>query len=287
MTKINSPRLTETDFFSLLHVPAMDDAGARERRLQTRIIALGHGKSCGRCGGSGNFSFNVMNGTTCFGCRGSGYGKQELTPLLFDALKRDVDAGKLDSYLADLRAKADARKKATVACRQIEDLYRKLTPQYDWMKAAIHIQPHCDLANLVQVPLNAINDKIRWLKDQPESIACRKVKTPEERQLRDQDIQRALENLLAGAEESLREMEKLITVEPAIRERWSGAPDASVDCLAGSYSVTFGEQTIPVPHDATDSRNDRDVARTILDAAYEQWLTSKEVGTSPHNDFSV
>ena len=287
MTQNSSPRLTATDFYCLLHVPAMDDAAARERRLQTRIIALGHGKTCGRCGGSGNFSFNVMNGTTCFGCRGSGYGKQELTPLLFDALKRDVDAGKLDSYLADLIAKAEARKKATVTCRQIEELYRKLTPKYDWMKAVIHIQPHCELANQVQQPLNAINDKVRWLKDQPESIACRKVKTPEERQSRDQDIQHALENLLAGAEESLREMEKLITVEPAIRECWSGVPDASVDCLDGCYSVTFGEQTIPVPHDATDARNDRDVARTILDAAYAQWLTGKEASTSPHDDFSV
>lgn len=29
-------------------------------------------ETCGRCGGSGNYSFNLMNGTRCFGCRGSG-----------------------------------------------------------------------------------------------------------------------------------------------------------------------------------------------------------------------
>lgn len=28
--------------------------------------------ACGRCGGSGEYSFNPMDGTTCFGCRGSG-----------------------------------------------------------------------------------------------------------------------------------------------------------------------------------------------------------------------
>jgi hypothetical protein len=29
-------------------------------------------KTCGRCGGSGHYSFNQINGTTCFGCGGTG-----------------------------------------------------------------------------------------------------------------------------------------------------------------------------------------------------------------------
>lgn len=29
-------------------------------------------KTCGRCGGSGHYSFNLMYGTMCFGCKGSG-----------------------------------------------------------------------------------------------------------------------------------------------------------------------------------------------------------------------
>jgi hypothetical protein len=28
---------------------------------------------CGRCGGSGHYSFNLMYGTTCFGCNGTGW----------------------------------------------------------------------------------------------------------------------------------------------------------------------------------------------------------------------
>jgi hypothetical protein len=28
--------------------------------------------TCGRCGGSGNYSYNQVNGTTCFGCGGAG-----------------------------------------------------------------------------------------------------------------------------------------------------------------------------------------------------------------------
>lgn len=28
---------------------------------------------CGRCGGSGQFSYNQLNGSVCFGCKGTGY----------------------------------------------------------------------------------------------------------------------------------------------------------------------------------------------------------------------
>jgi hypothetical protein len=30
-------------------------------------------KHCSRCGGSGKFSFNLMHGSRCYGCQGSGY----------------------------------------------------------------------------------------------------------------------------------------------------------------------------------------------------------------------
>jgi hypothetical protein len=29
--------------------------------------------TCGRCGGSGKYSFNMMDGTRCYGCNGAGY----------------------------------------------------------------------------------------------------------------------------------------------------------------------------------------------------------------------
>ena len=34
--------------------------------------ALFETEKCGRCGGSGNYSFNMMHGSTCYGCGGSG-----------------------------------------------------------------------------------------------------------------------------------------------------------------------------------------------------------------------
>lgn len=35
-------------------------------------------KTCGRCGGSGSYSWNAMHGSVCYGCNGTG---KKLTPL--------------------------------------------------------------------------------------------------------------------------------------------------------------------------------------------------------------
>lgn len=42
-------------------------------------------KVCGRCGGSGHYSFNLMDGTMCYGCKGAGlvYTKRGLAAKLF------------------------------------------------------------------------------------------------------------------------------------------------------------------------------------------------------------
>lgn len=40
--------------------------------LTTPDKTLFESKYCGRCGGSGRYSFNLMNGDRCFGCHGSG-----------------------------------------------------------------------------------------------------------------------------------------------------------------------------------------------------------------------
>ncbi len=40
--------------------------------LMTPDKTLFESEYCGRCGGSGRYSFNLMNGDRCFGCGGSG-----------------------------------------------------------------------------------------------------------------------------------------------------------------------------------------------------------------------
>jgi len=39
---------------------------------QTDLAAGIETKTCGRCGGSGHYSFNQIDGTMCYGCRGTG-----------------------------------------------------------------------------------------------------------------------------------------------------------------------------------------------------------------------
>jgi hypothetical protein len=40
--------------------------------ISSRVLGLKLGDSCNRCGGCGEYSFNLMYGTKCFGCNGSG-----------------------------------------------------------------------------------------------------------------------------------------------------------------------------------------------------------------------
>lgn len=56
---------------------------------------------CSRCGGSGQYSFNPLDGTRCFGCNGRGYGKETT---IEDAERR-----------ARNRVKARARREAKAA----------------------------------------------------------------------------------------------------------------------------------------------------------------------------
>ena len=45
--------------------------GCPTKAVRQRFVALGYVKVCGRCGGSGRYSYNQMDGDRCFGCSGS------------------------------------------------------------------------------------------------------------------------------------------------------------------------------------------------------------------------
>ena len=53
---------------------------AKRRLIKAGKMAL---KTCGRCGGSGRFSYNQMDGDKCYGCGGSG----KVLPTTFESLK--------------------------------------------------------------------------------------------------------------------------------------------------------------------------------------------------------
>lgn len=64
--------------------------------------------ACGRCGGSGNYSYNQMDGTRCFGCAGAGHVKpsDKAMPMVIARAEAAAADGTLDAYLKRLE---DAR----------------------------------------------------------------------------------------------------------------------------------------------------------------------------------
>lgn len=59
-------------------------------------------QTCTRCGGSGNYSFNMMDGTRCYGCSGSGF---QMIDLAAVAKKQAVAAVKAAANEASRQAR--------------------------------------------------------------------------------------------------------------------------------------------------------------------------------------
>lgn len=78
------------------------------KHLDRRIAALKIGPVCRRCGGSGSYSFNAMDGSRCYGCGGFGYvapKEADLPAVLASAQAAALD-GRVDAHIAYLRSKA-------------------------------------------------------------------------------------------------------------------------------------------------------------------------------------
>lgn len=78
--------------------------------VRLRLIGIGLGERCGRCGGTGHYSYNPIHGTRCFGCSGGGIFPPPLTPVTYAKAVVAIKAGRLNAYLADLETRANDRK---------------------------------------------------------------------------------------------------------------------------------------------------------------------------------
>lgn len=203
---------TKADFISLLRVRTDIHADKQTVALNGRIIGLGHGNVCGRCYGSGNYSFNMINGTTCFGCGGTGYVAAKLTDKLYADLEALVNSGALDTYLEQLRARAALRK----ACTSAVDVVMKawsdsnVSSQYDWMKSADRIEPHHTISVEVNKPMCDAYDKVRKATQALDSLSfkLKKVETAEEREALTAQISQSMQDLLGVRDECLSIIEK-------------------------------------------------------------------------------
>lgn len=148
-------RKTEADFLELLRVSPSDNPQKRIGWLHARIIGLGFGAICTRCCGSGNYSFNMVDGCRCYGCNGSGYMDAKLTDELYANLADAVAVGKLDSYLTTLREQQALARQLKLAVDSVMESWRELRlgDHYDWSKAAKNEQPHRRIADEVNKPI--------------------------------------------------------------------------------------------------------------------------------------
>lgn len=109
MTTTTTAGLTYLTVAAALGITKGSDT-EKTRAAMARLRALGYTKVCGRCGGSGEFSYNPMDGTMCFGCRGSKTVLVKLTTkLVTEAVARQA-AGELDAYFAANKARTEAKR---------------------------------------------------------------------------------------------------------------------------------------------------------------------------------
>jgi len=95
---------------------------------KVRILKLKLGPTCGRCGGSGQYSYNHRDGTTCWGCNGHGVtlpntsGEWVATE---KAAQEALEDGRHQAYLDRLAAQRRSKKgwdRAMEAWQRLEAL---------------------------------------------------------------------------------------------------------------------------------------------------------------------
>lgn len=104
--------------------------GWKVSNLAGRLDALGLLEVCGRCGGSGRYSFNQMDGDKCYGCMGRTRTYPTFTAKLVATVQAKVAAGGLDAYLAECRAKNAARLAIAPLAAQAREIYDTIGNAY-------------------------------------------------------------------------------------------------------------------------------------------------------------
>lgn len=108
-----------------------------EKNLDVRMRKMGLTPACGRCGGSGHYSFNLMHGTTCFGCAGLGHMKPSSLKgwqYTLDNAKRAVANGQLDEYTENLASQKRVDMAQKAAMKTWTDT--GISAKYNWNRSS-------------------------------------------------------------------------------------------------------------------------------------------------------
>lgn len=164
---------------------------------------------CRRCGGSGRFSFNLQDGTVCYGCYGSGLGKETTEA---DAIRR-----------ADNRAKARAK----AAEKERQRLAEQEKARAAW--ADEHPALATELALLrdaedVRDPLLSLVEQAAWrpLTTAQAALAERLITEREERVAK-LDAKRALGHYPAAVGDKIT-VEVTVTMTRVVESAYNGRP---------------------------------------------------------------
>lgn len=142
-----------------------------------RACLMGLTPRCNRCGGSGHYSFNQVDGTRCYGCNGAGYQKPTTRqmPEVLKAAKEAAVNGALDAYLDRLTQVRRAKQGRGLAMSAW--IATGISSTYSWEKAAHHMknpqpetQQDFDLSEINKKMARAYESVAR-LKGAPEEAA--------------------------------------------------------------------------------------------------------------------
>lgn len=83
--------------------------GCKPASAVARLVALGYSEVCTRCGGSGRYSWNQINGDICFGCNGARKMLAKITPAIVSEALVRIEAGELAGYFAEIKARKEIK----------------------------------------------------------------------------------------------------------------------------------------------------------------------------------
>lgn len=135
--------------------------GTTPARATSRLAALGYTETCGRCLGSGRYSWNQMDGDRCYGCGGSGKRLVRLTDKLVGEAKARIEAGELADYFARAKARGAIKAAAAHATKTWRESFISKTysgPEMRALPASIVVKsPEFRAQGLVNALWDAVN----------------------------------------------------------------------------------------------------------------------------------
>jgi hypothetical protein len=139
--------------------------GCDSKAARARLTFLGITETCGRCGGSGRYSYNQMDGDRCYGCNGKGKRVPRFTKKLGARVAELVAGGALETYFARGRAIAAARREIAPLVAKAHEVYQTIGATYtvgaDWSRSTWGLEDRPSLTDSPLFRAQTMNNEIR------------------------------------------------------------------------------------------------------------------------------